>query len=49
LSSFGFELGLFVNKTKRIENILSLGPTVWVESSLGLNVGGLNVKAPIDT
>jgi hypothetical protein len=25
---------------------LSLGLTVWVELSLGLNMGGLNVKAP---
>jgi hypothetical protein len=25
---------------------LSLGPTVWVEFSLGINVVGINVKAP---
>ena len=25
---------------------MSLGLNVWVELSLGLNVGGLNVKAP---
>jgi hypothetical protein len=30
-------------KSSRVQ--LSLGPTVWVELSLGLNVGGLNVKA----
>jgi hypothetical protein len=28
------------------ESILSLGLNVWVELSLGLNVGGLKVKEP---
>ncbi len=45
MSTFGFGIGLFITRTKRAADQLSLGPTVWVELSLGLNVGGLNVKA----
>jgi hypothetical protein len=45
-SIFGFGLGLFVTRTKQTADRLSLGLTVWVELSLGLNVGGLNIKAP---
>jgi hypothetical protein len=46
MSTFGFGLGLFVTRTKQTADQLSLGPIVWVELSLGLNVGGVNVKAP---
>jgi hypothetical protein len=31
---------------KKIKSPMSLGINVWVELSLGLNVGELNVKAP---
>ncbi len=46
MSTFGFGVGLYVTRTKRTAVQLSLGLTVWVKLSLGLNVGGLNVKAP---
>ncbi len=41
----GFGLGPTVTKTKRSVDQLSVGPTVWVELSVGLNEGGLKVKA----
>jgi hypothetical protein len=47
LSTFDFGLGPFVNMTKQTAVNLSLGPTVQVELSLGINLGGLNVKASI--
>jgi hypothetical protein len=37
-STFGFGLGLFVTRTKRTADRFSLGLTVFVELSLGLNV-----------
>jgi hypothetical protein len=46
-STLGFGLGPTVTRTKQTAVQLSLGLTVWVELSLGLNVGGLNVKAPL--
>jgi hypothetical protein len=46
LSTLGFGLGPTVTRTKQTADQLLLGLTVWVELSLGLNVGGLNVKAP---
>jgi hypothetical protein len=46
-STLGFGLGRTVTRAKQTTVQLSLGPTVWVELSLGLNVGGLNVKAPM--
>jgi hypothetical protein len=45
-STLGFGLGPTVTRTKQTAVQLSLGLTVWVELSLGLNVSGLNVKAP---
>jgi hypothetical protein len=42
----GFGLGPTVTRTKQTAVQLSLGLTVWVELSLGLNVGGLNIKTP---
>ena len=45
-STLGFGLGPTVTRAKQTTVQLSLGLTVWVELSLGLNVGGLNFKAP---
>jgi hypothetical protein len=39
-------LALGLDYVSQAADQLSLGPTVWAELSLGLNIGGLNVKAP---
>jgi hypothetical protein len=39
-------LALGLDYVSQAADQLSLGPTVWAELSLGLNIGGLNVQAP---